>query len=216
MKIFNKLKQYILLRITKIPTFNLLYLLFYSNIKHVSGNLQSVHDLYRKKNGDSELTALDLGCGPNPTNRFNANKSWGLDLYENLENNVIKCKLGFEPIPFESNSIDYVTAYDLLEHIPRFSECNSFNNHTPFIFLINEVHRVLKKNGIFLSSTPIWPYPAAFQDPTHNNIMTAETFRLYFSDSKYKIAEHYGINTDFQIIHSKILNQNLVAVLLKK
>ena len=35
-----------------------------------------------------------------------------------------------------------------------------------------------------LSMTPIYPYLGAFQDPTHNNIMTADTFRYYFSRIK--------------------------------
>ena len=30
--------------------------------------------------------------------------------------------------------------------------------------------------------TPIYPYLGAFQDPTHNNIMTADTFRYFFED----------------------------------
>ena len=31
--------------------------------------------------------------------------------------------LGFEKIPFKNNSIDYLTAYDLLEHIPGTQNC---------------------------------------------------------------------------------------------
>ena len=30
-------------------------------------------------------------------------------------------------------------------------------------------------------------YLGAFQDPTHNNIMTVDTFRLYFSEDKYDV-----------------------------
>ena len=83
-------------------------------------------------------------------------------------------------MPFANDSFDYLTAYDLIEHIPRFSEISE--NGPPFIFFMNECFRVLKPGGIFLSMTPIYPYLGAFQDPTHNNIITADTFELYFSD----------------------------------
>ena len=85
----------------------------------------------------------------------------------------------FEKLAFDDNSIDYLTAYDLLEHIPRYADLPKHGNVT-FIFLMNECYRVLKPKGIFLSKTPIYPYLAAFQDPAHNNIMTVDTFKMYF------------------------------------
>ena len=36
-------------------------------------------------------------------------------------------------MPFANDSFDYLTAYDLIEHIPRFSEISE--NGPPFIFL---------------------------------------------------------------------------------
>jgi hypothetical protein len=45
---------------------------------------------------------------------------------------------------------------------------------------MNEIHRVLKTGGIFLSFTPAYPYAEAFQDPTHVNIITESTFPDYF------------------------------------
>ena len=88
-------------------------------------------------------------------------------------------------------------------------------NNSPFIFLMNECFRILKKGGIFLSMTPIYPYLGAFQDPTHNNIMTADTFRYYFSEDKISIAKHYGIKTNFKIKYQRMLGQHLVAVMVK-
>lgn len=45
---------------------------------------------------------------------------------------------------------------------------------------MNEVHRVLKPNGIFLHQTPAYPSTVAFRDPTHVNIITEETIPHYF------------------------------------
>ena len=102
----------------------------------------------------------------------------------------------------------------MLEHIPRYSDKNI--ETTPFIFLMNECYRVLKSGGLFLSKTPIYPYPAAFQDPTHNNILTEKTFEYYFSNKKFDIASHYGITANFHIKFQGIQGQHLLAILEKK
>ena len=162
-----------------IPSLYLFVQLFRPRIGSVKGDLQSVHDLFVNKDLDKSI-AVDLGCGPNPQNRFNAKDSFGIDLYEDPSKNVSKTQLGFQKLPFESDSVDYLTAYDLLEHIPRYAALPEHGN-APLIFLMNECYRVLRKGGVFLSMTPIYPYLEAFQDPTHINIMTVSTFH-YFSN----------------------------------
>ena len=183
-----------------------------SKISSFKMDLQSIHDLYLLDSREN-TSALDLGCGPIPQNKFKANDIVGIDLVENKKENVIKCKLGYEKLPFDKDSFDYLTAYDLIEHIPRFSEISE--NGPPFIFFMNECYRVLKPGGIFLSMTPIYPYFGAFQDPTHNNIITVDTFKLYFSEKKYEIAHHYGITSNFKIIEKKMYGQHLIAVMTK-
>ena len=183
-----------------------------SKISSFKMDLQSIHDLYLLDSREN-TSALDLGCGLIPQNKFKANDVVGIDLVENKKENVIKCKLGYEKLPFDKDSFDYLTAYDLIEHIPRFSEISE--NGPPFIFFMNECYRVLKPGGIFLSMTPIYPYFGAFQDPTHNNIITVDTFKLYFSEKKYEIAHHYGITSNFKIIEQKMYGQHLIAVMTK-
>ena len=183
-----------------------------SKIGSFKSDLQSIHNLYLLDKSNDTF-ALDLGCGLAPQNRFKASEVVGVDLIENEEKRVIKCKLGYETMPFANDSFDYLTAYDLIEHIPRFSEISE--NGPPFIFFMNECFRVLKPGGIFLSMTPIYPYLGAFQDPTHNNIITADTFKLYFSENKYEIASHYGITSNFKIIEQKMYGQHLIAVMTK-
>ena len=199
--------------INKFPSLYLFNQLFRFRLKAVDGDLQSIHDKF-SLNNNSHRVAVDLGCGTKASNLFKVSKCFGIDLYENKKNKILKCRLGFEKIPFKNNSIDYLTAYDLLEHIPRYAELPNQNN-SPFIFLMNECFRILKKGGIFLSMTPIYPYLGAFQDPTHNNIMTADTFRYYFSEDKISIAKHYGIKTNFKIKYQRMLGQHLVAVMVK-
>jgi SAM-dependent methyltransferase len=196
------------------PNLYLFAMLFRPRLEAVRGDVQSVHDRWVLPNNHDRV-AIDLGCGALPSNRFKAGNHYGIDLYEDKISNVLKCRLGFQKLPFDDNSVDYLTAYDLLEHIPRYGDLPDQGN-APFIYFMNECHRILKKGGVFLSVTPIYPYLGAFQDPTHNNIMTFDTLRLYFSDEKLEVAKHYGITTDFGILYQGMLGQHLVAVLGKK
>lgn len=207
------MNEFLLKLLKKNPSLYLFVQLFRPRLKSLRGDLQSVHDEFSRSDQHGTV-AVDLGCGPTPSNRFRADTLYGVDLYEDKESGVKNCRLGFQRLPFEDNSIDYLTAYDLLEHIPRYSE-SAENGGTPFIFLMNECYRVLKEGGVFLSMTPIYPHLAAFQDPTHNNIMTVDTFRLYFSKEKFEIAAHYGIVADFSIPYQRMFGQHLVAVLAK-
>ena len=84
----------------------------------------------------------------------------------------------------------------------------------PFVNLMNEIYRVLKPGGIFFSSTPIYPYGSAFRDPTHINILTDETFSLYFDD-QHRWAQMYGFNGAFKILDQVRIEPSLVAVLQK-
>ena len=195
------MKQLIMKYLQNFPSVYAFTMLYRPSIGPVRGDLQSVHDRFRSVSQGSSL-AVDLGCGPHPQNRFRADIADGLDLVGNEKENVRKCRLGFEPLPYQDSSVDFLTAYDLLEHIPRFSDDDSIGN-TPFIYLMNECFRVLKPDGLFLSMTPVYPYMGAFQDPTHNNIMTVDTFSRYFSDAKLDIARHYGIKTSFKVITYK-------------
>ncbi len=205
--------KYIRSLLLRLPTLYLFLHIFRPRLPAVKGGLKNIHNNFKILDSQSTL-AVDLGCGFSPSNYFDADKCIGVDLIEDKKQNILKCNLGFEKLPFESNSVNYITAYDLLEHIPKFALAPECNN-APFIFLMNECYRVLKKDGIFFSHTPVYPYLGAFVDPTHNNIMTSETFKDYFSDQQIEIAKHYGIKTNFKIRYQGMSGMHLVAVLEK-
>ena len=96
--------------------------------------------------------SLDLGCGLKPKNPYNAQEAYGIDVRNDAEAQVVKADLVVEPIPFPDASFDYVTAHDFLEHIPRLIYAPQRRN--AFIEVMNEIHRVLKPGGIFMSFTP--------------------------------------------------------------
>lgn len=196
--------------------YRVLSLLAESHQTHINlPKLKSIEPLYAKykKIGSKEETkSLDLGCGVKPRNLFRSEASFGLDVRDDLALGIKSADLVLEPIPFEDQFFDYVTAYDFLEHIPRVVYLPE--RKLPFVELMNEIYRVLKPGGIFLSTTPIYPYGAAFRDPTHINILTDETFSLYFDD-QHRWAKIYGFRGTFKVLEQVRIEPSLVAVLQK-
>jgi len=163
-------------------------------------------------------TALDLGSGEIAANPFRAERCFGIDIEGNDECNILSCDLSRNRIPFSDNSISCVTAFDFIEHIPRVS-IDQDSTRFPFIDLMNEIYRVLTPGGLFLSCTPAYPFKEVFQDPTHVNFITEDTFPSYFSrDSGSHICEHakiYGLKNSFEIIDQAWLGYRLLTLLRK-
>jgi SAM-dependent methyltransferase len=153
--------------------------------------------IFSQLNAKGLERSLDLGSGPIPDNRFGAMEAFGVDIRCADNQRVFACDLSSEALPFPQNHFDLITAWDLLEHSPRVakdSDATSF----PFVQLMNEIWRVLKVDGYFFSFTPCFTIASAFQDPTHVNIMTEDTLRLYFSEPAW--ARIYGYYGQFKLI----------------
>jgi SAM-dependent methyltransferase len=140
---------------------------------------------------------LDIGCGKSPKNPFSMDEVYGIDIYEDIEKKVFRADLAVESIPFPDEFFDGVSAFDFIEHMPRVIYMPE--RRFCFVELMNEVYRVLKTGGTFLSFTPAFPASAAWRDPTHVNIITEETFPLYF-DYQNRGASAYGFNGFFQVV----------------
>jgi len=156
--------------------------------------------------------SVDLGCGATPRNIFGAEIVYGIDVRDDLDKNIVKADLVLGKMPFEDNFFDFVTAHDFLENIPRLIYAPS--RKLPFVDLMNEIWRVLKKGGKFYSSTPAFPHAAAFWDPTHVNFITEHTFPLYFDDVNIW-AKNYGFNGAFKIQEQSWNGPHLVSILIK-
>ncbi len=172
----------------------------------LKGLIASASDLHGTR-------TLDLGCGLNPQNPFRAEHLYGIDIRDNPSANIKSADLTVEPIPFEDNAFDFITAFDIIEHIPRVIYLPS--RRFPFVELMNEVWRTLKPNGYFLSHTPVYPYAAIFGDPTHVSVLTHETFTAYFDDVS-RNAEMYGFKGSFKVVSQHLIIPHLVSVLQKK
>lgn len=147
---------------------------------------------------------VDLGSGISPRNPFNANKVIATD-FDSVGSTI---KHGFEfvgcdltkRLPFDSESISSCSAFDVLEHIPRW-ERGSEGITFPFVNLMQEIYRVLQPGGHFLAVTPAFPSPAAFQDPTHVNIITRDTIAYFVNPTSHANELGYGFTGAFNVIY---------------
>lgn len=165
----------------------------------------------------NEQQHLDLGCGDKPRNPFKAKFIVGLDLNCTANSNPLTFGANVSSttkivqsdatlvLPFESNYFDSISAFDFLEHVPRWERRNN-EVVFPFVDLMSEIHRVLKPGGYFLALTPGVPNLAAFSDPTHINFITTETVTYFASTSNRDcLARMYGFKGDFQVLHNSWL-----------
>jgi SAM-dependent methyltransferase len=163
-----------------------------------------------------ETNALDIGCGLNPVNPFGADHIYGVDIRGNKEIGVVAADLFVEPIPFKDGFFDFVTAHNFIEHIPRVVIADG-RTRFPFVESMNEIYRILKPGGLFFSQTPAYPAAEAFQDPTHVNIITENTFPLYFCNNHLgePWASMYGYAGDFELVEQEWCQAFLLTIIKK-
>ena len=149
-------------------------------------------------------THVDLGAGDIPRNPFQAEFLIATDFQEpenfKKSHQRVQCDLTLD-MPFADNSIDSFSAFDVLEHIPRW-ERREGEIKFPFIHLMNEIYRCLKPNGLFIAVTPAFPHPASFQDPTHVNVITIKTAEYFCGKEASARTLGYGFNGYFEEIQN--------------
>lgn len=144
---------------------------------------------------------LDLGCGPIPRNPYSRAQVFGVDIAPGTVASgveVRRANLAVEPIPFEDDRFDSVSAFDFLEHVPRvLATADGRGTRFPFIDLMNEISRVLRPGGLFYALTPAYPAVEAFSDPTHVNVLTLKSHVYFTGDAP--LGRMYGFRGHFRL-----------------
>jgi len=154
----------------------------------------------------SSETHLDLGAGSYPRNPFKAKQVIAFDVLDpseisvNSSSNVYELKYlqvaRFQDFPLDDRSVGSISGFDFLEHLSR--EPGAKENE--FIFVMNEVFRVLKPGGVALFVTPAYPLRTAFQDPTHINILTRDTYEYFCGSTPLARKLGYGFEGKFELL----------------
>jgi SAM-dependent methyltransferase len=124
-----------------------------------------------------ERLSADIGCGRNPQNPFNAEKLIGFDIASSQEG-IYPCVVGYEAFPLDDNSVDFVSAFDFIGHLPRNAIINGHITN-PFIDMMSEIWRILKPGGLFYAQTPAYPSNGAFVNPSTVNVITEGTVSYF-------------------------------------
>jgi hypothetical protein len=98
-----------------------------------------------------------------------------------------------QPWPWQDNTIGYVRAWDIIEHLPD------------KIFTMNELWRVLRPGGHAEIAVPTTDGSGAFQDPTHISFWNRNSFLYYQDGHPYRNRLHgfYGIHARFRVVREK-------------
>lgn len=126
---------------------------------------------------------LNLGCGKDIKAGFiNIDKIFfkGVDVVCDLE----------DGLPFRANVFDKIFSRYVLEHI------------SDLVFIMREIHRVLKPNGIAHLEVPHCSCVHGYTDPTHKTFFAYRTMDFFAEDSE--TGYFLNIKFKFKIITKKL------------
>ena len=164
---------------------------------------------------------LMLGCGHSRVRQITTNgqAAWRdlvtLDLYADCGADVVH-DLNVMPYPLDSEGFDEIHAYDVIEHIGKQGD------YLSFFALFNELHRILRPNGMVYATTPLWDSTWAWSDPGHTRVISADTL-TFLDRSVYEECDRtprtdyrWCYKGDFEIVHAEEVKEKLAWVLRKR
>lgn len=121
------------------------------------------------------MRKINLGCGNDIKKgwiNIDSVKLNGVDYVVNLSS---------DKLPFDDESIDEVLCQDVMEHVD-------------YIFLMREIHRILKPQAKVYIRVPHFSYHRAYEDPTHIHYFSAETFDFFVKAHKRNYYFDFGFS----------------------
>lgn len=115
------------------------------------------------------MVKIDLGCGPNKKEGF-----IGLDKikFDGVDHVI---DIGNERWPFDDESVDEAFSSHFVEHLTAEQR----------VHFVNELYRVLKKDGKAAILVPHWSSTRAYGDPTHQWPPVSE-FWFFYLDKEWR------------------------------
>ncbi len=126
---------------------------------------------------------LDIGCGDNKVSQHHV----GLDKIP-LPGVDIVLDLESASLPFETNSVDEVCCYHVLEHISN------------LVALMEELYRVMKPSAILHVRVPNSTHASSLADPTHVRFFNSKSFDFYDPNSPiHRESGWYGTIARYEV-----------------
>lgn len=125
---------------------------------------------------------LNLGCGTKYLKDY-----INCDILGNVKADM-KFDLNKFPYPFKDNSVDEILIDNVLEHLDS------------VITVMEEIHRIMKKNGTVEIYLPYAKSDAAITDPTHIHFFTEKSMNYFSEDFEY----NYYSKAKFTILKVKL------------
>lgn len=155
--------------------------------------------IFRRFNMKPKTKFLEIGCGRCET--LNAFNKLGLDVYgvdsserakDFASKNTSKLEIldiSKDKLPFNDNEFEVIFCKSVIEHIPDPG------------FLITEIFRILKSDGVFVVLTPDWnsQMQTFYEDPTH-----VHPYQLKGLEDLFKINGFKNIKTEWFFYHELI------------
>lgn len=140
---------------------------------------------------------LLIGCGNSRDKKIyldDNSKEWTnlttIDIDPNCGADVIH-DLNIMPWPFEDDFFDEIHAYDVLEHLGRQGDYESFFSH------FSEMYRILKPGGVIIASTPSLESRWLWGDPGHTRYIGPECL-VFLNQNEYKQQIGLSQMTDYR------------------
>lgn len=129
------------------------------------------------------MADLLIGAGSNHDRRINTTRTeWDhlvtLDINPDHHPDIVH-DLEVLPYPFKDNEFDEIHAYEVLEHIGH------QGNYLEFFAQFEELHRILKSDGLLCVTVPLYTSEWAWGDPGHRRVITPGTL-AFLSQSQYQ------------------------------
>lgn len=139
------------------------------------------------------MRVLEIGVGT----RRQADTTVSIDKSAHANPDIVR-DVAKRGIPFTDNKFDKVYSFEVIEHIEHYED---------LVFLLNEIWRVLKPEGIWHFSTPMGLN--GFDHMTHHRVFSQEAFS-YLSANLPEDYEHMriadGIMGRFELVFENTSN----------
>jgi len=146
------------------------------------------------------MSELLIGCGNSrrkPLKFEGSTDVWNdlttLDIDPDCKPDVLH-DLTVCPYPFADNQFDEIHAYEVLEH------CGKQGDWRLFFRQFDEFWRILKPNGLFIATVPMWDSVWAWGDPGHSRVITRETL-IFLNQQEYELQIGKTSMTDYRSVY---------------